>query len=252
MNKTILAFDTNIWIYLTKPPFNDILDSLIKEVNYGTLEIMVNDIIKAEWDRNRENTVRSLSEAIKQEYNSAVKLLPFIDNQSDQLKYNDILAKYNKQEERIKSAENKVKCVEDFMNNCTIIKVSDLQKLFVAELAINKKFPFEKNKNNFNDALIIRNLAETINERIKMQGSSLPFKYDLIYVSNNPQDFIDSKTNKIHSDILTDCDNLSVINVKELGHALKIKNDLIEDFDAWLEYMVSTHAEMEAEITRGK
>lgn len=135
---------------------------------------------------------------------------------------------------------------------CTNTLVSESQKLFVANLAIHKQPPFSKNKNNFNDALIVRNIAETITKRIINEGASLPYKYDLIYVSNNLKDFIDSKTHEIYTELLEGCEGLRIISIQDLTHALKIRDELIDDFDEWVEHMVEMHAELEAEIMRGK
>lgn len=252
MNKTILAFDTNIWIYLIKPEFIPILDTLIQEVDNSTIEIIVNDIIITEWERNKETNAKRLCESIKQEYISAMRLCAFIENDEDRRKFTDILSRYKKEGERLQQAMIRVEKVEKLLKKCTNTIVSDSQKLYVANLAIYKRAPFSNNKNNFNDALIIRNIAETITNRIVMEGSALPYKYDLIYVSNNLKDFVDSETHEIYTELLEGCEGLRIISIQDLTHALRVRDELIDDFDEWIDYMVEMHAELEAEIIRGK
>ena len=252
MNKTILAFDTNIWLYLIKPEFLPILETLIRYVEKDEIEIIVNDIIITEWERNKETNIKRVCESIKQEYISAMRLSAFIENDEERQKYTEILSHYKKEEERLQHAKMGVKKVERLLQKCTNIVASESQKLYIANLAINKKPPFSNNKNNFNDALIIRNIAETITRRIINEGSALPYKYDLIYVSNNLKDFIDSETNEIYTELLEGCERLRIISIKDLTHALKIRDELIDDFDEWLEQMIEMHAELEAEIMRGK
>lgn len=53
-------------------------------------------------------------------------------------------------------------------------------------------------------------------------------------------------------ELLEGCEGLRIISIQNLTHALNIRNELIEDFDKWLEHMVEMHAELEAEIMRGK
>lgn len=252
MDKTILAFDTNIWIYLIKLEFLPILETLIRDVENGAIEILVNDIIITEWERNKEINTKRLCDSIKQEYISAMRIEPFIENGEDRRKYIEILSHYKEEEKRIHQAKMQVEKVERLLMKCTNTLVSKSQKLFVANLAIHKQPPFSKNKNNFNDALIVRNIAETITKRIINEGAPLPYKYDLIYVSNNLKDFIDSKTHEIYTELLEGCEGLRIISIQDLTHALKIRDELIDDFDEWVEHMVEMHAELEAEIMRGK
>ena len=251
MDKTILAFDTNIWIYLIKIEFLPILEKLIQGVENGTIEILINDIIIIEWERNKEINTKRLCDSIKQEYISAMRIGSFIENGEEQRKYIEILSHYKKEEKRIHQAKMQVEKVERLMN-CTNTLVTESQKLFVANLAIHKLPPFSNNKNNFNDALIVRNIAEAITKRIINEGAPLPYKYDLIYVSNNLKDFIDPMTHEIYDELLEGCERLRIISIQDLTHALNIRTELIDYFDEWVEHMVEMHAELEAEIMRGK
>ena len=80
----------------------------------------------------------------------------------------------------------------------------------------------------------------------------MPYKYDFVFISNNPNDFKDPETNEIFSTLLIDCDNLRIITVTDLAFGLSEKERLIDDFDDWLEDMLDTQIEYEAEIARGK
>lgn len=252
MNKTILAFDTNIWIYLTKLNYQPLLDRLIEEVSKEDLIILVNDVILLEWNRNKSTLIKSLTDSIKHEYQSAKQISHYIENRIDKEHYVNILKKYSGLDERINSAESRVAKVEQLLTTCTCVNTTDQQKLYVANLAINKIPPFKKSKNNFNDALIILSLTEYVNALVKQNGSTLPYKYDFVFISNNPNDFKDPETNEIFSTLLIDCDNLRIITVTDLAFGLSEKERLIDDFDDWLEDMLDTQIEYEAEIARGK
>jgi hypothetical protein len=112
-------------------------------------------------------------------------------------------------------------------------------------LASNKKPPFQNNKNNFNDALILRNICEYI-ER------TLPQLYDLIFVSNNPADFTDPDTKEVYSDLIEDLNPIRLKSVSELGEALKLAPELIADFDEWLDIQLDNQAMYELDLRRGK
>ena len=131
------------------------------------------------------------------------------------------------------------------MKSCQIINVTDAQKLFISDLAINKKPPFQNNKNNFNDALILRNILEFVKNEI-------PFQYDLIFASKNPSDFIDTETGVVYETLLEKLNPIRLKSVTELAEALELAPELIEDFDNWLHYQLEMEAERQFDIMRGK
>jgi hypothetical protein len=159
--------------------------------------------------------------------------------------YLKAISVYNNEAERIEKAKQRVEEVEVFMNTCTLIPTTAEQKLYISELAINKRPPFQNNKNNFNDALIFRNICEYVD-------NTIPQLYDLIYVSNNPDDFIDKATKDVHADLLHGLKPVRFRNVTELGEALKLAPELIEDFDEWLEIQLDNEAMYQLDLMRGK
>ncbi len=244
MEITKLALDTNIWIYLTKPSYSVLLEKL-KNGNHKDFDVIVNDIVIKEWDRNKENTRKTLVENIKNEANSAFHIIDFLDNDEERENLKAIIQEYKtKENARIKAADACIEEVENFMKSCTQLEAIAEQIEFVSHLAINKIPPLHTSKNNFNDALIIRNFAE-------YSKSDLPYKYDMIFVSNNPKDFLDSNTGDVYKELL-DGIEVKMKSVKELGEALEIAPDLIDDFDDWLESELSYRAELEYEISKGK
>jgi hypothetical protein len=181
---------------------------------------------------------------IKSEYQSAKKLANYLaDEKKEQLI--QLIAEYKEEEVRIAKAKLRIEEVEDFMKNkCEIIHVSDKQKLFISELAINNKPPFHTRKNNFNDALIIRNLCEYIQ-------ATNHYLRDLLYVSNNPDDFIDKTTGKIHSDLLAGL-SVKLTSVTDLGHALKIAPSIVSEMDEQLEDEIDNWIQYQIDLKRGK
>lgn len=241
---TRIALDTNIWIYLTKDTFFELWLKFKEMKENNSFEVIVNDVIMQEWERNKENTLKSLVNSIKNEYSSAINLSNYLDDEKKSF-FLDIISNYKDEAKRIEKATKRVNEIEEFMKTCTIINVTNEQKLFISELAINKVPPFQNNKNNFNDALILRNICE-------YSQNEIPWKFDLIYISNNPDDFINKQTNQIHQDLFKDIKTIRLKNVTQLGEALKLAPELIEDFDDWLEHQLEEKAYTEWEISRGK
>ncbi len=239
-----IALDTNIWIYLTKDTFFELWTKFKEMKENGEIKVIVNDLILKEWARNKSTTIKTLTSNIKNEYKSALNLSNYLQGDA-RANYLQIISEYKDEANRIKKAVERVEEVEAFMKTCTIIETTQEQKLFIAELSTNKNPPFQNNKNNFNDALILRNICEFVD-------NGAPALYDLIYVSNNPDDFIDKDTKEVHQDLFRDLKPIRLKNVTELGEALKLAPELIEDFDEWIEIQLDNQAMYELDIIRGK
>jgi len=241
---TNIALDTNIWIYLTKDTFYQLWVKLKEMKEKDKIKILINDVILKEWDRNKETTIKSLESSIKNEYKSAINLSNYLDGKSKE-EYLKTISEYKEERNRIQKSKTRVEEIESFMKNCEIINVTDKQKLFISNLAINKLPPFKNNKNNYNDALILRNICEYVKNEV-------PFLYDLIYVSKNPADFTDKDTEKVHNTLLDGLNPIRLRNVTQLGEALELAPELMEDFDAWLEDQLERKAEHHLDFIRGK
>ena len=241
---TNIALDTNIWIYLTKDTFFELWLKFKEMKEKGEIRIIINDIILKEWFRNKDSTIKNLIANIKNEYRSAINLANYLPIGTKE-KYLQIISEYKNEENRIKKAKERVAEVEAFMNSCTVINTTEKQKLFIAELASNKKPPFQNNKNNFNDALILRNICEYVE-------SEYPLLYDLIYVSNNPDDFTDKNKKIVYEELFENLKPIRIKSVTELGEALKLAPELIENFDDWLDQQLDNEAMYQLDLIRGK
>lgn len=237
-----IFLDTNIWIYLTKSNYAPLWDKL----NNGHYSLLTNDIIIEEWKRNKETTIKSVCDSIKNEYKTAQKLSQYLAKE-DVDSYNAILSKYQKEEFRIQAAEKHVDEVEKLLLSTQKVEITQEQITDVAQMAIKKIAPLNTTKNNFNDALIIRSLIEfSQTEKVDVWSD-----YNVIFVSNNPKDFLDENGN-IHSELLKDSKDVSIKSVTELGEALQISDEDDEEFDRWLEDMLDMEAMRQLEISLGK
>ena len=144
---TNIALDTNIWIYLANDTFFELWVKFKQMKEAQDIRVIVNDIILKEWERNKQSTIKNLTNNIKSEYKSAIKLSNYLSGDM-RLKFLESISEYKNENTRIIKAEERVEEIEAFMKSCTIISVTEKQKLFVADLAINKLPPFRNTKNN--------------------------------------------------------------------------------------------------------
>ncbi len=241
---TNIALDTNIWIYLTKDTFFELWLKFKEMKEREEIQVIVTDITLIEWARNKPKTLSSLTESIKADYISATNLAKYLSGESKE-NYLRTISNYKEEAKRLASAKAKVDEIETFMKSCSVIETTQEQKLFIANCAINKFPPFQNNKNNFNDALILRSTYEYVNRQF-------PQKFDLIYVSNNPDDFIDKQTAKVHESIFSGLEPIEIKNVRELGEALRLAPELIDEFDEWLDAQLDSQAMHQLDMMRGK
>lgn len=241
---TNIALDANIWIYLTNDTFFELWIRLNEMKNSGEIRILINEIIFKEWERNKENTLKTLISNIKIEFKCAENLSNYFSKDIKE-KYLETISEYKDETKRIDKAKLRIQEIENFMKTCTMVSVTNDQKLFIAEMAINKYPPFHNNKNNFNDCLILRSICEFVK-------NETPYLSDLIYVSNNRQDFIDKNTGEVYPDLFEDLKYTKLKNVTQLGEALRIAPELIDDFDSWLETQLDNNAMYKLDIIRGK
>jgi len=239
-----IALDTNIWIYLTKEVFFELFVKLKQGKEDEEFTVLVNDVVIKEWQRNKAKTISSLADSIKIEYKAAKSLANHLSGEA-KTKLLESLAEYKDEASRIRKATDRVNSVEEFMLSCKVFDTTEKQKLYVANLAIEKQPPFQNNKNNFNDALNYRSFCEFTED-------SFPHQYDLIYVSNNPDDFIDKQTKEVHASITDGLSSMSIKNVTDLGEALQLAPELIDDFDDWIDAQLEDEAMYQLDIMRGK
>jgi len=238
-----IALDTNIWIYLTKEVFFELFVKLKQGKETEEFTVLVNDVVIKEWHRNKEKTITSLADSIKIEYKAAKSLANHLSGEA-KTKLHESLAEYM---EKLPEFEKQLTGSIVWKNLCFHVKflTQEEQKLYVANLAIEKQPPFQNNKNNFNDALNYRSFCE-------FTEGSFPHQYDLIYVSNNPDDFIDKHTKHVHGSITEGLSYMSIKNVTDLGEALQLAPELIDDFDDWIDAQIEDEAMYQLDILRGK
>ena len=234
-----VVLDPNIWIYLSNPKLNHLLKRLNDEVDNENLKLLISDIIILEWDRNKEKTIRNL----KREYNDCIDLINAYQVFNETRIYSTNKERFLFDKSGLNEFVNKyIEEVENLMGKCTLVESTVDQKLFIADIAI-KGIPPLNNKNNFNDALIIRSIIESIE-------INYPYKYDFIFVTENIKDFVDPDTQNLFNSLTQGLEKIRIITTKELGKVLNLSEELIEDYEDWLEYHVSSYYDRDFLLNR--
>lgn len=116
--------------------------------------------------------------------------------------------------------------VEKFLkSDCKRISISDKVKLQVWDLAINKKAPFHRNKNNVADATILLSAIEFIQSEENENVNSF-------FISNNVEDFCESKqSGEFHRHIEELIQVNSLVFERRLDRGLEISEEVQRELD---------------------
>lgn len=146
MKNTILALDTNIWIYMVEERFYQLFKELKKLKNKGFVDIIVSDIVKKEWIRKKDLVLKKVVDEIKTEYRHTKQLSEFIQDSHARNAFLEHLAFCKDEKARCQAAKKRIGEVESFMNDCTEITATEKQILYVAQLAIDNQPPMHNKK----------------------------------------------------------------------------------------------------------
>jgi hypothetical protein len=236
-----IILDTNTWLYLCNG-FDlqsnlhcdngrhfELLSQLKLKQNAGEICILVNDVIIQEWERNKDETKRLIErlqnkiaevdkriEADKKYMDAADIILQQQINDRTKASYQIEL---DKNQRHILDAEHFLK------NECKKISISDAVKIQVWDLAINKKAPFHKNKNNVADATILLSAIEYITSDENENVNSF-------FISNNVEDYCDNKqSSEFHAHIQDLIQVNSLVFERRLDKGLEISEEIQQELD---------------------
>lgn len=241
-----VIIDTASWIQLAKPKYNNLLTQLEQLVEEGSLQILKNDIIDDEWNRNKDRTLRDITSSIKEYAKSAVKMKELLPD-SEGAALEQIITKYQtKEAEQVALAESHYNRVNKLINEAKDVGISDELKLRMVDRSLKKKAPFHNSRNNMADALIIFSAIEWVNEHKLVQHA-------LLFISGNHKEFADpTNLSEVHPEILEEAKDADVYFTSDIARLLHLKEEHVDDTDTYVEDQLWSHFEWEAELRRGK
>ncbi len=245
-----IVFDTNIWVYLAngydsekgnyyQGVFSEhhfaLLKTLREKVKKNDYQILVNDLIFKEWERNKHNTEELIHflEKRKREILESAKMIKAFLTAEDFSIQEELIEKAKKEiDEKILQNKKHIQQVEDFLvNSCVNIPISDEVIKKVSILAMEKRVaPFLSDKNNFPDAIILYSSVEYLSDKLEVDKSRG------VFVSNNFKDFAgEDNKDKFHRDIIVSIGELELTYERHLTRVVELTEGLQEDIEYFLE-----------------
>jgi len=223
-----------------------LLEKLAALVISGKVKIVISNLINNEWERNKDKT-EELIKKIENKRDSTVlqlkslkdKMNGVIDKEANTI-IDAITNKYNDEIEKNKSH---IMQVEALLLGGEVYNVSAAIKAVVAEWALEKKAPFQKN-NSMADALILFGAVEYIKSKPQRDWLDRSTYPDSIFISANKNDFSSpNNADKIHDDLTGVISSVGMKFSKSLPSALKLVDQFIlleeeirlmeEDIEIW-------------------
>lgn len=241
-----LVFDTQTWIYLANGydqatrKINDgihfhLMGKIITLVDSGKLKILTNEIVILEWNRNKHATKVLIDRYRKriEDKTKEISALKKVLSEDGKLNADGVLSEFKKHYEvQIRMNQDHIVRVDEFLKTKTVIvPITDVQKLEVVDLAVEKNAPFHRKSNSFADAIILLSTAEYLDRRKKYGKIE-----DAIFVSNNSDDYCEKKgSDKIHPDLRW---YFALGNMRfetNLARALEMSESIIREIDRFNE-----------------
>jgi len=260
-----LCCDTNIWINISnglEPP--RLLDRLYDEIRGNNIKLLLPEIIKTEWNRNKDKFIITQTKASTNNHiENLGNLNEFLENELDfpfflwgdeeesestkliklRDKINELRTELKKHKaEILNKAKKNIERVEEIFNhpNTVLLQTDEKTSLTVVKLAIEKKFPFENGKNNFADCLIFHQFVNYLEEN-NIKGGH--------FVTSNKKEFFPN--DKLHVSLQVKIDLSNSHFYKSLSEALNttLNEDLVNERELkWVEELSGIDEEYLCEV----
>lgn len=191
----LLMLDTCVWLELSsKKNELPILAAIEYLVEQGIIKLLIPDLVKEEYDRNKDRVANQTRQRLSQECKLVADIVESFGGPNKQAAI-DVISDV-KHRLPILSEANYVTIdrAEALFTTAVKVNVSDAAKLKAANRAILKLAPFHKSKNSMADAVLVETFDEFRRENLADYES---FRF----VTLNHTDFSDSDHRKNHPDL---------------------------------------------------
>lgn len=192
MSKYILMLDTCVWLDMAKNPSLQTLALTLKQLlDSNEINILITDIIKEEFQRNKERVIDASRKKISQEISNVKSL---IDMASVGIDKSTIITGLDEIKHKLPSMTDKISEQADLVwkiiEDSTKINISNEIKIASSNKAYEKKAPFHNSKNNMADSLLIETFFHNIDN-----------KNIFYFITHNTKEFSSERDNRVpHQD----------------------------------------------------
>ncbi|HLP50550.1 MAG TPA: PIN domain-containing protein [Chitinophagales bacterium] len=230
-----IVVDTCVWLDLIKDPNHETLLNILDElIKHNELVLIVPKTVIEEFSRNKARVIKESSQSISSVIKRAKEV---VDKLGDNKKKKTVIDLLNDVDYKIPTLGatllTSVSRIEKLLNKSVVIETTDAIKLRAAERAIEKKAPFHRTKNNFNDAIIIETYAALLESK---DISNVRFAF----ITHNKNDFsLPTDERKPHPDFqnyFSKVKSRYYIKLSEAVH--RIRPDLVSELiieNEWVE-----------------
>jgi len=200
----------------------------------GTVQLLVTDLVIAEFNRNKDNVADKTRKRLSQEFKIVKNIVSeFGGEQKEQAV--DVLNEVNMKLPLLSEANYAtISRVEKLIEESIQIEVTDKVKIAAANRAINKRAPFHISKNSMADAVIIEQFSEFV---IDNQSEDDSF----FFVTHNHHDFSEKDHRKPHEDFNEIFQKSNVLYFNNTPAVINlIDSEILEDIEFEENYMDET------------
>lgn len=200
-----IFIDTCVWIKLLERIRNEeIFQSLQRLVSEDKIKIITSDQLLLEYERNKERVAKSRISSLENSLKN-IRMFRNIISEENQKQLIELLDAYEANLGTLQADHDRLiqLCEEIFQSkNAIKLEIKDEILLKAAQRAVNKDWPFFKNKNSIGDAI---HYESVISYKVENVGEILYF------VTDNIHDFSDKNAENPHPDIKDIFDQLNIV-----------------------------------------
>jgi hypothetical protein len=181
-----MLIDTCVWLDIAKTPSQSKNLNILLNLRADKLiDFIVPQIVLDEFSRNRDRVIAEYAKSINTTLSRALEI---VVQQGSKRRTKALDRLFDQANSQIKTPKRIAEIAADHMETLLqagdIIDITDEMKLRACDRASHKKAPFHRDRNSFNDALIIEAYADYIKNRDKPRDR-------FAFVTHNHRDFSD-------------------------------------------------------------
>lgn len=190
----LIMLDTCVWLDISSQkselPMLAALEHLVQE---GSIKILLPDLIRAEFERNKDRVIEATRKRLASEFRIVKGVVESFGGEGKEAALETLDDVNHRLPILSEATQSTVSRVLKIFETAREVEISDAAKIKATERAIAKKAPFHKNKNSIADAV----LAETFQEFRESHVS----EYETFrFVTHNATDFSGKDHRQPHDD----------------------------------------------------